>query len=278
MLLSLLIPLAMAGDLADLTHVTIGYGAALSEVVHDTAGWSDADLEAAALSEDWRTAHQARVVLAWRANAETAALYWQLQPVETRADGLYRFPEGVEEHDAVLLDRLLHADEAPEVRGALVLACALSDWDETEALYELMVDEPDAGVRELHVYAMKRSPDGLPGLRLGLADPDPTVRTMAARAAASHERGAELVPELRRALGDSDAGVRSGAARSLGLLQVPGVGAELRPLLRDPEAQVRLDALRALERLGLATPVAPELVADPDPRVARVARRITAAD
>ena len=97
-------------------------------------------------------------------------------------------------------------------------------------------------------------------------------------AAASHERGAELVPELRRALGDSDAGVRSGAARSLGLLQVPGVGAELRPLLRDPEAQVRLDALRALERLGLATPVAPELVADPDPRVARVARRITAAD
>ena len=77
MLLSLLIPLAMAGDLADLTHVTIGYGAALSEVVHDTAGWSDADLEAAALSEDWRTAHQARVVLAWRANAETAALYWQ---------------------------------------------------------------------------------------------------------------------------------------------------------------------------------------------------------
>ncbi len=274
MLLSLLIPLATAGDLSELSHVTRGYGAALSEVVHDTASWPEGDLEAASLSEDWRTAHQARVVLAWRADPEAAALHWQLAPMESRAEGIFLFPGGVEDQDAVLLDRLLHGRDAAEVRGALVVACARSDWDETPAFLELMVDEPSPQVREAYVYAMKRSPAGLPGLRLGLDDEDPTVRMVAARAAASHEDGVELSAELLEALDDPDPLVRAGAARSLGILQIPSARAALEPLLRDADPQVRLDGLRALERLGAPSSLAAAMVGDPDPRVDRVARRI----
>ena len=269
---------ALAGGPAELItlHQTeLGYGAALSSVVNDP-DWSDVELDSLTTHSDWRVAHQARVVLAWRADGERAATHWTMPPMPSRADDLGRFPGGAEAWDMIFLDRLLHADEDARTRGALIEVCHRSEFSEAEAFYDLLVEEPDARVREGLVWSLQRTELGVEAIQLGLTDSDPTVRMVAARGAAHRTDGARLQADLVAALSDSAPEVRAGAARSLGVLSLAPTAGDLVPLLGDADAEVRLNALRALDRMGAAVPHAAGLVADADPKVQRLAQKIQA--
>ena len=103
----------------------------------------------------------------------------------------------------IFLDRLLHADEDAKTRGALIEVCHRSDFSEAEAFYDLLVEEPDARVREGLVWSLQRTELGVEAIQLALTDPDPTVRMTAARGAAHRTDGELLQAELVQALSDS---------------------------------------------------------------------------
>ena len=98
----------------------------------------------------------------------------------------------------VFLDRLLHADEPPQTRAALIEACHRSVFDESDAFYELLLEEPSALVRENLVYSLIRTERGLEGLRLGLEDEDLGGRQGAPRARPRAEKGAKGCPKAAR--------------------------------------------------------------------------------
>ena len=104
----------------------------------------------------------------------------------------------------------------------------------------------------------------------GIADPNPAVRRVAAEIL-----GNLAVPEateaLVNALDDSDAEVRAALLRSLARAQAAPALLEIAAYLRDPDALVRLEAVKALSHLtayprGLAAHVMP-LLSDLDPNV-----------
>ncbi len=273
-----LITSALAGDPADLitlVELERGYGTALSAVVNDP-DWTDTELQDLATHSDWRVAHQARVVLAWRADGERAAVHWTMPPMDSRADHIARYPGGAQAWDMVFMDRLLHADESARTRAALVEVVHRSTFDYSEPFYDLLVVDPDPMVREGLVWSLQRSPLGVEAIQLGLTDEHPTVRQVAARGAAHRTDGEPLQADLVRALRDPAPEVRAGAARSIGVLQLLATQRDLVPLLQDSDAEVRLNALRALDRLGVAAPHAPALAVDTDPKVQRLATSISA--
>jgi HEAT repeat protein len=77
---------------------------------------------------------------------------------------------------------------------------------------------------------------------------------------------------------DAEPSVRSEAARTLGILQIDEATQPLVELLADANAEVRLDALRAVHRIdpeyALALPVLAQLEQDGDARVKRLATKI----
>ena len=85
------------------------------------------------------------------------------------------------------------------------------------------------------------------------------------------------LPDDRAALTRRASEVRGAAARSLGWLRLGEARSALTAALKDPSADVRLTALRALERVDAAAAqdAALGLTADPDPGVARAARTIS---
>ena len=120
------------------------------------------------------------------------------------------------------------------------------------------------------------------GLQRGLVDPLPVVRRAAAELAGwAPEAGRDSSVEapLSAALSDDDAGVRAAASRAFGLLGGSGRFEALRPGLADDDAEVRLQSLRALERLDRARAAGLSEVAglaadDSDPRVVRAAGKL----
>src|SRR5206468_3563913 len=104
-------------------------------------------------------------------------------------------------------------------------------------------DDPDANTRARLLYSLGRlrSPAGVAPLLNALLDRDPAIRAIAARG-------------LTRAVVDS------------AHLEAAAIAERFRPLLTDPEASVRITALRTLAGYrdsALAGAVAP-LVGDPD--------------
>ncbi|HXI35176.1 MAG TPA: peptidylprolyl isomerase [Gemmatimonadales bacterium] len=134
----------------------------------------------------------------------------------------------------------------PPVAAALLEAWRLGPRAPVSALVGY-ADDPDVVTRRSALFSLGRlrTVAGLPALLNALQDRDATVRAVAARGAT-------------RALVDS------------AHLDVPAVADRFRPLLRDPEAAVRINALRSLAGYrdsALAGAVAP-LAGDPDVGVA----------
>jgi HEAT repeat protein len=150
-----------------------------------------------------------------------------------------------------------------------------------DTLIGLYAQEADAEVRAALIVGARKHPDAAASLSLltqGLADSSALVRAESAAAAGSHPQGASLGDALIAALrGDEAAEVRGSAARSLGWLRLPAASPALTTALSDPSADVRLAALRALERVdaNAARAAAPRLQADPDPGVARAAKALS---
>jgi hypothetical protein len=179
----------------------------------------------------------------------------------------------------LVVARLQGGKEESAVRAAL--ADLLGRYGETEgaALAEMAREERDPGVRAMLIRALRDVPggDALPALRAALKDPAPGVR-----AAAAHEVGhrldtAALAVDLAPLSRDADALVRQEAVFSLGVLRAPLGRSAVVQATKDRNADVRAAALRAMYRLDptwLRGAEAAPLLADPDERVARIARRL----
>jgi HEAT repeat protein len=181
----------------------------------------------------------------------------------------------------LMVDRLVHGAEDRALRVSLARAVSADDALLGDTLLGLYSQETDAEVRAALIVGARKHPDAAASLSLltqGLADPSALVRAEAAAAAGSHPQGASLGDALIAALrGDKDAAVRGAAARSLGWLRLSTASPALTTALSDPSAEVRLTALRALERVDAAAAraAAPRLQADPDPGVARAAKALS---
>jgi HEAT repeat protein len=206
----------------------------------------------------------------------------QLAPTTTRA-GFVRFTSDAI-HDpraaSVFLDRLVRGGDSEEVRSALVEALPRTGGAFGDALVELYGSETSAIVRSAYLFAARRAPatDALALVKRGLADGASTVQAEAARTAAAHASGKQLAAELRAALHAGDPAVRSEVARTLGILGVAGARDELVGLLTDASGDVRLESLRAIERIEpgfAATLPLDRLANDSDPRVVALVARLT---
>lgn len=278
-------PIARASDLEsrilDLTRETSSFESRRAALVADPAVSNDA-LQTLALDEDWQVRDQARAILTWRRYPRESALAWEQDAERTRA-GFLRFPGGPVLDPAVgpvLLERYVHGQEPSEVQKALLDALVRSEADWDEAVTGLLPSEPQSDVRASLVFALRKvgTPAALQGLELALKDPSSLVRAEAARSIGRNPEGQTLVPALTAAMGDSSSEVRAMAARSLGWLRASEAWDPLLVALSDPEADVRLQALHALDRLDrqrlAPSPELGRLLKDPDEKVRLAAEHI----
>ncbi|KIG18850.1 hypothetical protein DB30_07186 [Enhygromyxa salina] len=203
-----------------------------------------------------------------------------LQPQKTRAgwlritDPIINTPEAA----PILIERLVAGGDTPEVRAALAEAIGRTTADYADRVSPLISSEADPRVREMLVGTLGRqapSPAAHVGLMAGLQDSDASVRAAAARTIAARKDGAELAEGLIRLLQDQDNKVCADTARSLGVLGVDAAKHGMVDLLAHADPEVRLQALRAIDRIdpsfaaslgSLAT-----LAEDGDVRVQRLA-------
>ncbi len=246
----------------------------------DLSATSDSELAVLATDPDWTIRVDAALEQSRRVDPDLTERRLDLAPRATRA-GFLRFPiEYMNVPDAapVLLHRL-RAEESAAVRGALADSFSRLSAPWGDAVLELIAAEPEASVRAILVHSLRVLSPTQAGdaLQLGLSDSDPLVRAEVARLVARRADGADLASSLTPALLDEDPTVRAASAHSLGALRIQA-SSELVPLLDDASGEVRLQALRALDRIdpvatkGLARPLA----TDVDSRVARKAARILA--
>jgi len=211
-----------------------------------------------------------------------------LEPVSTRAGHLrFTAPEvATPEATQIFAARLVVAAVPQGQRLALaeVLHRSGGDWS-AASLLQLGLEE-DPQVRAILVGTLAKAPTEAArrGLVRGLADPDPQVRRAACELAgvAAAAGGDDSVrASLLAALTDDDAAVRGAAARAQGLLGQSTSFAAVMSGLADVDAEVRLQSLRALQRIdrarAAALPEVAALAADAeDARVKRVATQLRA--
>lgn len=270
--------LLIAWDLDDLD-----YRAARSHLVADTHVEDGLLLDLAESHQDVRVRIQAAIVLGWRSSPELLAAVWSSRPVHDRRDVRQRFVDDVFTDPAAqpaVVERILHGTDASAARAGLAMAMIRvgPDWD--ERMLAVLSDSTDASVREMAAWSFRHAAPAtaFAGLALGLRDEVPGVRAEAARSLGFRVDGDALATDLIDALADSDAAVRAASARSLGYLHVAAATGPLTVAISDADPDVRLHALRSLDRVdpvaSKALPGLERLVQDPDPKVARVAKRI----
>ncbi len=236
----------------------------------------------AAPAASWRDRVKADIAGLQATAPQLLAELTQLAPTKTRA-GFVRFTSDAI-HDpraaSVLLERLARGGESDGVRAALVEALPRTGGRYADAVVELFAVERSAHVRTTFVHAARRAPaaDAVALLTRALGDSDAEVQAEAARSAAAHPEGARLATQLRTALASSSPIVRAESARSLGILKIAAAKGDLAARISDGSADVRLEALRAIDRIepgaARALPLA-KLATDEDPRVVALATRLS---
>jgi len=232
--------------------------------------------------ERWQTRLNAQVVGALMADPVTAQRVLD-EPVAINRAGLPRLA-GAHFRTPDAAPLMLHryfagADVSTRWAIAEMLPRTQGDWG--EAVAATWQDEPHSGVRSVLVEGIRHAgPElAIPVLRAALADDAAEVRAGAVRGAGWLDEGAQLEAELVVAMGDSDAQVRAFAARAAGWKGLSTSWNELVRLLSDDDALVRLNTLRALQRIdaerAAASPHIARLVGDSDDKVARAATQIT---
>jgi HEAT repeat protein len=243
---------------------------------------TDEALRALASSPDWATRARAQAALGWRVNPAFAERVSSMGGVLTR-NGQLRLvdPElRVAAAGPHLVARLMEGKDDPAVRVALVDALALVDADWGAAMAGLIRTEADASVRAVLAASLRRAAaeDAWAGLSTAATDTSADVRAAALRTMGGREDSARYSALILVALQDEASTVRAAAARAVGWVALTDGWEALLPLLADPDADVRLQALGALERLdrrqAAGAPGVRALAEDPDARVARAAQRI----
>lgn len=230
--------------------------------------------------EGWRLTLDDIVLQAQLTDPELAAHAADAAVVPTRSGGLRVIDLGSEWGPVLLADRLASGQDAPEVRLAVAagIATRIHQWPEIAA--GLVDAEADPAVLGVLLAGLQRVPPdlALPRLQTALSHSDSAVRVEAAVVLGRHADGAAAADALVVALGDDAAMVRGRAARALGRHAVGTAFEPLRGALADDDAAVRLQALRALEKVDAARtaalPELGELAVDSDHRVARVATEL----
>jgi len=275
-------------DVADLLLVAwdldpVDYAAARDVLVQDAAVTDDLLEDLATSHLDVRVRTEAAIVRGWRHEAAAFAAVWTARSVHDRRDVRERFVDEVffdADAQPAVVERLLFGDDAPKTRAGLAMAMIRvgDEWD--DRMLAVLEDSDVLEVRAMAAWSFRHAPadTALAGLARGLADAAPGVRAEAARSAGFRSDGHGVGGALIEVLADPDASVRAAAARSLGYLQFAGAAGPLEAAIADADPEVRLHALRALDRIdpvaSKALPSLETLAADPDPKVARVARRI----
>jgi HEAT repeat protein len=274
----------LTDDLLAAWELDDGYVATVSSLASDP-GIADADLAALAEHPDWRVRTQAAIVLGRRLAPELTEAVWSARPIRDRGDVRVRFMDDALKLDgaaSVIVERILHGNESPLVRSGLAgaLVSRAADWGDHLVGLLGEVDEPS--VREAIAWGFRHTTPEVAeqGLRLCMADADAGVRAEAARTVGWRADGASLAADLIALLDDEAATPRAMAARALGWLAVAEAAPQLASLVDDVDAQVRLHALRSLDRVepeaARRLPQLDALTRDADRKVARVARRIAA--
>jgi len=202
------------------------------------------------------------------------------EPIRTRA-GFPRFINSPgDETDiadvAVLLaQRLTDESEPNQIRYAAAMWLAESA-DNSALISTAFSTETSPEIRVVMTDVFKEAPSqvAIDGLLTAMADPDPRVRTAAARIV-GYRPEAELTSPTINQLSDPNPAVRAFASRALGWRGNTVAFSNITTLLNDIDPDVRLQAIIALDRLdSSAAMVLPEielLCDDADPRVQRAA-------
>lgn len=197
-----------------------------------------------------------------------------VQPVVTRA-GFLRYDHDLDLEPQQLLDAIgnrLDASTDPRDRAALAewFARTARQHEAADQAVARALATPHVEVRRTLVEALIRAPEAqLRPLHVLVDDPEPSIRAAALDVVARSE-SPQLATHLQKALNDPNADVRATALRNL---RARGIQAVVTGLLQDPSDQVRLQAALYLKRHepGTFEQKRPELLADPDPRLRRLA-------
>lgn len=257
------------------------YVSARDALVRDA---SESTLKAWEAGTDWRNRVTAMDVRAWQYDQSTAAAAWTLSPAATRLPALRLLDPRLETPAAAgpLLARLAWGGEAPDVRVALVEALVRTGGDWSPVVVAMFPDEVDVPTRAMMVQVARRAPpaDALTLVRQGFADRAAPVRAAAAETCPWVEGHEALDGLVVAALADPDPVVRAEAARSAGWMEIASSWSPIVKLLGDADAGVRLQALRALQRLDPADaaglPEVEVLKRDKDLKVQRAAAEAAA--
>lgn len=268
----------LTGRLIETSQADSNYDSLLQDLITDSSVDSS-QLEALASNGNWQTRLQAQVVLGWRSYPDLyeKALVYEMVPTRS---GFMKYP-GRDIEDPRLaplhLDRLIHSAESEVEKTALIELIPRSGGDWSEAMVALIPLETNDDVRAMMIGSLKRADPvfALEGLKYGLNDSNAYVRSEAARIAGYHPDGTKLAPELIKAINSDNESVRAMAIKSLGYLQVSDAFDQIGSRLKDEDPQVRLMAIRALERIDksklLSMSVLQDLAKDTDPKVSRAA-------
>lgn len=136
--------------------------------------------------------------------------------------------------------RTRRRDESMLLALALAAACVL----------EACAPTPSSRIDRIYAWKARPTPENLERIRAYLSDPDRDVRVIALEALVS-ERTEDAAPRSVQALDDPDPYVRSAAARSIGELRATAAITQLvAHLAADPDPQVRRRAAESAARIG----------------------------
>jgi HEAT repeat protein len=242
---------------------------------------SDAALDEMLTDPDWTVRHRAALAKTWRMKPDLARELTDMQPGVTRAGGArFVLPKDREGAAPVLVERFLRGGDSPATRSALVDAMPRTKGEWAPAMAASFASEEAPAVRAMIVEALRREDPALvaPVLISALEDTELGVRAAAARSMGWSGDADRYTSLLVGALGDSSSAVRADTSRALGWLHAAGAWDALVAGLGDDDALVRLNTLRALERIDASRAAAQAeigaLKADSDAKVARAAGQI----
>lgn len=218
-------------------------------------------------------------------SAELAELVRTIEPQKARNGSLRLSDARLVQPAAapLLLERLQSAGESEAVKNALIIALPQTQGEYAAEAVELLRSERSEVLRASLVDAMRLASDSAAaheGLKLGMSDSSDAVRVRAAFAIGRRADGLALADTLIAALSDDNAELVATAARALGNLGAQQAFDAALPLVKSRDAQVRLEALRALGRIdaerAAAIPELSKLATDSDERVRSAASKVAA--